>query len=295
MGAYVAGNLEHPYEPLTESAPLAWSLAPQLCPGDPASSDTCLWYHQVWQYLRLLGIITSIRTNTDFLLDTFRALSVTHPRVLIAASADYEMLAHLKHAFGDRPLEVTLVDRCQTSLRLNQWYADRTGIGLTVLCADAISVTTDRPFDLVCTHNFVGRFDADARVRLVTHWHRLLRPGGVVVTTQRIRPNSREARTAYTREEALEVADRTAAAARSFGARLGVEPDALHRAVVEYALRKTSHVLTSPRDLASTFERTGFEVAVADEGGGSLEREHDRPSSQAGRDTYRTRLVAIKR
>jgi SAM-dependent methyltransferase len=295
MGAKVVGNLEDPYEPLTESAPLAWRLAPQLCPGDPTSPDTCRWYHQVWQYLRLLGIITSIRTNTAFLLDTFRALSAKHPRVLIAASADYGMLAHLTHAFGDRPLDVTLVDRCQTSLQLNQWYADRAGIGLTVLCDDAMSVTTDRPFDLVCTHNFVGRFDADARVRLVTHWHRLLRREGVVVTTQRIRPNSREARTAYTREEAQELAERTAAAARSSGARLGVEPDELRRAVVEYALRKTSHVLTSPRDLASTFERSGFELTVADEGGGSLERERDRPSSQAGRDSYRMRLVAVKR
>jgi hypothetical protein len=102
----------------------------------------------------------------------------------------------------------------------------------------------------------IYRFDVDARVRLVTHWHRLLRRGGVVVTTQRIRPNSREAR---------------------------------------IALRKTSHVLTSPRDLASTFERTGFALTVADEGGGSLERERDRPSSTAGRDSYRMRLVAMKR
>ena len=47
--------------------------------GDPASHDSCVWYHRMWQYLRLLGIITSIRTNTPFLLATFERLADTHP------------------------------------------------------------------------------------------------------------------------------------------------------------------------------------------------------------------------
>jgi len=62
----MAGSLTKPDEPLAESAPVAWGLAPSLCAGDPASHDSCLWYHRIWQYLRLLDIITSIRTNTTF-------------------------------------------------------------------------------------------------------------------------------------------------------------------------------------------------------------------------------------
>jgi SAM-dependent methyltransferase len=288
------GSLEGPYEPLADSAPLAWALAPTLCPGDPASHDTCVWYHRVWQYLRLLEIITSIRTNTSFLLETFERLADTHPRVLITASADYGMLAHVKHAFGDRPLEVTLVDRCPTSVGLNQWYADRLGFAITTVCDDVLAVQADRPFDLVCTHNFVGRFDADARARLARRWHDLLRPGGVVVTTQRVRPGSREVKTAYSREQARALGATVAAAAAAYPESLGVLPDALGQATFEYALRKGAYVVSSPQEIADTFTRAGFDVRVADEGGGVAERQTDRPSSTAGNDTYRMRLVAMK-
>ena len=294
MGEGMAGNLERPHEPLADSAPVAWALAPGLCPGDPASHDTCVWYHRVWQYLRLLGIITSIRTNTSFLLDTFERLADTHPRVLISGSADYGMLAHLKHAFGDRPLDVTLVDRCPTSVRLNQWYADRYGFPLTTVCDDVLAVRSDRPFDLVCTHNFVGRFDADARLGLARRWHALLRPGGVVVTTQRVRPGSREARTSYTPEEARELGATVAAAAAAYPGSLGVTPADLSQATFEYAMRKGTYIVTSPQEIVDTFERAGFEVRLADEGGGLDERRDDRPSSTAGPDTYRMRLMAVK-
>ena len=294
MGEGMAGHLERPYEPLADSAPLAWALAPRLCQGDPASHESCVWYHQVWQYLRLLEIITSIRTNTPFLLDTFARLADTHPRVLIAASADYGMLAHLKHAFGDRPLDVTLVDRCPTSIRLNQWYADRLGFALTTVCDDVLAVRTDRPFDLVCTHNFVGRFEAEGRLRLAERWHALLRPGGVVVTTQRVRPGSREVRTSYTPEQARALGATVAAAAAAYPGSLGASPEDVGHATVENALRKEAYVVTSSREIAETFERAGFEVRVADEGGGAAERQADRPSSTAGTDSYRMRLVAMK-
>ena len=55
----MAGNLTNPDEPLEDSAPVAWALAPQSCAGDPTSPDSCLWYHRVWQYLRLLGIFAT--------------------------------------------------------------------------------------------------------------------------------------------------------------------------------------------------------------------------------------------
>jgi SAM-dependent methyltransferase len=294
MGAHMARYLTAPEEPLADSAPVAWSLAPALCAGDPASIDSCLWYHRVWQYLRLLDIITSIRTNTTFLLATFERLASTHPRVLISGSADYAMLAHLRHAFGARPLDVTLVDRCATSVRMNEWYAQRYGMTLTAVCGDALAVETDRPYDLVCTHNFVGRFDLERRQRLVDRWHAVLAPGGVVVTTQRVRPGDRMAYSSYTDAEARELADRVATAAAAHGEPLGTTPEELRTATYEYALRKRTHVIASPGEIAQPFERAGFTVNLADEGGGLAEREADRPSSTAGRDTYRMRIVATK-
>jgi hypothetical protein len=291
----MAGSLTNPDEPLEASAPVAWALAPRSCAGDPASAGTCLWYHRVWQYLRLLDIITSIRTNTPFLLSTLERLAPTHPRVLISGSADYGMLAHVRTAFGSRPLDVTMLDLCPTSVAMNRWYAERFGMTLTPITGNALAVQAERPFDLICTHNFVGRFDIERRQELVDRWHAVLRPGGVVVTTQRVRPGSRARKSSYSDDEARELADRVAQAASTYAGPLGATPAELHRATYEYALRKTSYVIASPSEITVPFERAGFDVTLADEGGGLAEREADRPSSTAGLDTYRMRIIATRK
>jgi SAM-dependent methyltransferase len=291
----MAGSLTNPDEPLHESAPVAWALAGMHCPGAPQSADSCLWYHRVWQYLRLLDIITSIRTNTPFLLGTLQRLAPSHPRVLISGSADYGMLAHLRQAYGARPLDVTMLDRCATPVAVNQWYATRYGMTMTPVCGDALAVETDRPFDLVCTHNFVGRFDPASRQRLIDRWHAVLRPGGVVVTTQRVRPGERGHHASYSEAAAAALAARVVEAAKAYDGPLGVPLDELGDAACQYALRKGAYAITSAAEVVDAFERAGFEVNLADEGGGQAERESDRPSSTAGRDTFRMRIIATRR
>jgi SAM-dependent methyltransferase len=287
-----------PVEPLAETAALAWAEAPGRCHRDPHTGDTCLWYHRVWQYLRLLGVITSIRTNTDFLIRSFRDYAGTggYRFALVSATADYSMLAHLKHAYAeeDRPLDATVIDRCDTSLFLNRWYADHYDVSLTTRSGNVLEYVTDRPFDLICTHNFLGRFDHELRRQLISRWHALLRPGGVVVTTQRIRPGSREQRASYRDDEARELSQRVAAIARSHSG-LTVDPDELGLAVYQYAIRKGGYVIRSNREITDVFTKQGFDVDVADEGGGQAEQDRDRPSSTAGKDTYRLRIVARKR
>ena len=290
----MAGYLTNPDEPLAESAPVAFALASRLCAGDPGSADSCLWYHRIWQYLRLLDIITSIRTNTAFLHATLQRLAPTHPRVLISGSADYGMLAHVREAYGPRPLDVTILDRCATAVAINQWYADRYGMTLTPVCGDALAVESGRPFDLVCTHNFLGRFDDEARQRLVNRWHAVLRPGGVVVTTQRVRPGERARKASYSDAEARALADQVVAAATVYEGALGATLAELADATYQYARRKGSYVIESPAQIVGPFKRAGFEVSLTDAGGGLAEREADRPSSTAGLDTYRMRIVATR-
>ncbi len=286
-------------EPLADSAPLAWVEAPRRCHRDPVTAETCLWYHQVWQYLRLLGVISTIRTNTDFLTRVFRDLARTgeYRRVLISGAADYSMLAHLKCSYDQErgELDATVLDRCDTSLFLNGWYADRHQMRLDTVCANALESAPEGPFDLVCTHNFLGRFDARARRRLIARWRELLRPGGVVVTTLRIRPNDPGERSIYTDDQARHLGDRVAGLARAYRPQLDVDPDELARAVYEYAIRKGGYVIRSNREITDVFENEGFEMLLADEGQGPVEREVDRPSSTAGTDTYRMRLVARTR
>jgi SAM-dependent methyltransferase len=284
-----------PVEPLAESAPLAWAIAPRLCPGDPQSPHACVWYHRVWQYLRLLGVNTSIRTNSAFLTRTFDGLALNNPRVLVSGSADYAMLAHLRHAYGGRPLDVTVLDLCPTALYLNEWYAGRSGFRVSTVQCDALEHMTNRPYDLVCTHNFVGRFDPATRRRLVARWAMLLRPDGVVVTTQRIRPNHPGQKNAYTADGAGELRARVVAAATAYPASLDADIDEIGAAAYQYALRQGGYVIRTTREITDAFEAEGFDIELVDEGGGMPERERDRPASSDRMDTFRMRVVARKR
>jgi hypothetical protein len=291
---------DHPAvpEPLRESAFVAWTAAPRLCAGAAGSRDTCVWYHRVWQYLRLLDIISSTRTNSAFLTHTLcnNARRGAYPRVLVSCTADYSMLAHVKYAYDEAAasLDATVVDRCATSILLNRWYADRYGLALTTMTGDILQYQPEAPFDVICTHSLLGRFDADGRRGLVRHWHAMLRPGGMVVTTQRIQPGNRMERSGYSEEDVNRISERAAAALRALAAPLEITPEQLAAAVREYAARAGSgtHVIRSPEALTGLFEREGFALELADEGGGEAERRRDRPSASAGTDTYRMRLIA---
>ena len=286
-------------EPLAVSAPLAWAEAPRSCRRDAATGETCLYYHQVWQYLRLLGVITTVGTNSRFFDDTFREHGRTgdYGRVLVAGTADYAMLARLKSAYDAeaQPLAVTLLDRCATALFLNHWYADRVGLAIDSKHGDALEYSTAEPFDLICTHNFLGRFDRDGRQRLIDVWRSLLRPGGLVVTTLRVRPQSLDARVVYSEDQARTFGAKVSAIARSQNVPLAVSAEELGNVAYEYAKRKDSYVITSNNDVTDMFEALGFEIVLSDHGGGRAERMRDRPASLAGAETYRMRLIARKR
>jgi SAM-dependent methyltransferase len=290
----------HPEEPLEASAAIGWTEAPRCCYRDPGSGETCERYHRIWQYLRLLGVITSVRTNTEFLMDQFRqaARQPGFRRVLVSATADYSMLAHVHAAYRGEgaSLDATVVDRCPTSLILNRWYADRMGIALSTVCEDVLTYENLEAFDLVCTHNFLNRFTPQGRTQVIARWHASLRPGGLVVTTQRVHPNGKEgSHSRFTAAQAEALAARVSLAARERTQPLEVDPDELARITYEYALSKMNSVIRSTQDLTRPFEAGGFEIEQIDEGGGPAERERDRPSSPAGKDTYRMRLVARRR
>ena len=114
-------------EPLIESAPLAWRLAPQLCRKDPATGENCAWYHGMWQVLRLMELASSAAQRVEFYRDAIQGscAGTQTPRILISGAADYAMLAVVIAAFDDRGATpaITVIDHCETPLHLSRWYA----------------------------------------------------------------------------------------------------------------------------------------------------------------------------
>src|SRR6185503_8404923 len=172
---------EDPLDPLVESAPLAWQLAPQLCRKDPATGEDCAWEHGMWQYLRLTGLVGSIESRASFYAGALerveeqgeRAPPGKSPgpsrsprtpttgtgalRVLLSGTADYALLALVARGLCKRGVvpAVTAIDLCGTPLALNRWYAERAAVRLETVHTDILHYRAAQPFDAVCTDNFL--------------------------------------------------------------------------------------------------------------------------------------------
>ena len=78
-----------------------------------------------------MGLTKTSGGQGGFLAEHLRALARTGdaPRVLVSGSADYSMPAHAlwSYQIQGAPLQLDVVDRCETPLVLSRWYAARYG------------------------------------------------------------------------------------------------------------------------------------------------------------------------
>ena len=158
-------------EALEEAARLARDEAPSLCRAD-AAGGTCAWHHGLWPTLRLLGLVTEPALHGEFLRGALAAVAGKAPRVLLSGAADHALLAQVLAAFASRTLRITVLDICETPLLLNRWYAGRAGVAIETCRSDILDYAAPRAFDAICTHAFLGNFDA-ARARAFAAGSRL--------------------------------------------------------------------------------------------------------------------------
>ena len=240
---------------LAASAAEARRIAPELCANDPETGESCAWYHGFWPTLRALDLVTTPNTHRAFYTKTLGALAQEgYRRVLISGSADFTMLQQVYVAFdeADATPEITLVDRCPTPVALAEWYAAQTGRSVNGRVCDILDFRSD-PFDIVCTHSFMGFFTDERRARLAQKWAELLRPGGKVVTINRIRPGASGV-IGFTTEQARKFVSQTREAAmeREFdGADIAVAAEA-------YAEKFRIRPVGSRAMLEQHFEDNGF-------------------------------------
>ncbi|MFO7764363.1 MAG: class I SAM-dependent methyltransferase [Wenzhouxiangellaceae bacterium] len=251
-------------EPLGESAPLAHEWAQHLCPNLSAEPEGCDWYHGSWQYLRLLGVFESIRSDDDFLLPALRRLIEGGARrFLVSGAADYALLARIRAAAGPQAaaLEVTVADRCRTPLELNAWYARRAGLRLKTVQADVLAPPLPARYDVICTHSFLCFFTAEQREELLRRWHTGLLPGGRVLTAQRVRAGDRDSRIHYLPEQVAALVQKARDLAEASPA-LGVSPERAARLAEGYARNHWTHLIAHPDELRQPFLKAGFELEV---------------------------------
>jgi hypothetical protein len=284
---------------LVESAPLAWKLAPGLCHRD-GHGDSCAWYHGVWQYLRLFGPMQRMwETDTRFMLDALGSLAADGDfrRVLVSGTADYALLARVIAAWRREGMEpdATVVDVCPTPLHFNRWFADRVGAAIETAAVDVLSFAPERPFDVITTHCFMNRFTLPERRRLVAGWRDMLRPGGAVVTVQKLLPDAKEeGRLAKRPDQMAGHIERIVRAAEARQALHGLPRAAVEEMARGYGEHAPNFAIRSADEVGSLFEEAGFDVRHLEQ----FALRAARPTEsgvEAGHRMARVSVIAVRR
>lgn len=265
---------------VADCARVASRIAPDLCASDLVLGGTCSWYHGFWPYLRALNVVTTPDSHGIFYAQTLEALAAQpdYRRVLICGSADFNMLQRTCAAFdaaGITP-EVVFLDRCPTPVALADWYARRMGKTLDGRVGDILEFH-DEPYDIVCTHSFMGYFDDEARQRLARRWAGLLRPGGKVVTINRVRPQAEPGLMGFTEEQAAQFVARVRDAAADLTTPLDADIETLAQAAALYARNFRIRPVRSIETLQRFFENNGFAIDRMD--GGVMPGHEGKPAS----------------
>lgn len=255
---------------LLKSAPFMDMLGRVAC--DVASpGGGCGWYHGVWQYLRLCGLVVTPDLHADFYHQAVVSGN-PRPRTLISGTADYAMLAILwpNTRRAAEVSNVTVLDQCLTPLLISRWYAAELVRSVTTLQGDVLAVHASGSYDLIVTDAFVSRFEPGRRGGLLQAWSRMLSPGGRLVTTVRVEPAGAGGMVQASTEQAAAFGRRAAAAAERHAHALDVTPREIGERAERYAVRMRSYPLASPNALFAELQEAGFSVVwheIAETGG----------------------------
>jgi hypothetical protein len=233
-----------PAEPLAVSAPLALELATVSCTIG-AANLSCEPYHGFWQYMRLMGLGKTLSGQSArylFTLEQFarewaRRREARPPKILISGSADYSMLAHVLQACRrlKQPAAVTVLDVCSTPLLLNQWYARRAGLPITVVRSDVLQHHPVDAYDLIITSGFLGYFSPATRPRMFQGYAAMLHSGGRLVFANRIRPGNEGETVGFSPQQIDKFAARAAQLSSTLPAAASLSPEDASRMARSYA------------------------------------------------------------
>jgi SAM-dependent methyltransferase len=203
-----------PDEPLTQSAALARNWAAAHCAHD-GQGQGCDAYHGFWQTMRLMRLGATLGGHPGHYLEAIAAWAASPHRhggvrrVLISGCADYSMLAHVWHASATvgADLRVTVLDACPTPLQLNTWYAERLGRRVQTVNSDVLAYRPDTGLDLIVTSSFLGYFGPATRPALFQAYRRMLRGGGQLVFSNRLRAAPEHLQVGFTPEQTDQFAE----------------------------------------------------------------------------------------
>ncbi|THD80845.1 hypothetical protein E7811_17615 [Aliigemmobacter aestuarii] len=189
-----------PHVQITRSeaaARLAHDLSHTHCRG-------CGAYHAVWPYLRLIDPPRGVDADRDRLMRVLSPLLDAGTTVLLAGSADAGLAECVLDAAAERPVDLTVLDLCETPLR--QCLALLGGRAAGRLRTQQGSITgapVTPPVELIVAHSVLSFLPAEDLPRAGAFMGQSLQTGGRLVMTTSIGRSAPALSTAHHRQHVL--------------------------------------------------------------------------------------------
>lgn len=250
-----------------DSAPLALEHSRTAC-TKPLGGDNyigghnCGTMHGIWQHLLLLDLTANPERNKIFYREQISRLAQErgHRRVLIAGCCDYTMLAIALSAYDDVDItpDITIIDRCDTPLFLCRWFAEQFNCQIATKKTDMLTFAPDASFDLICTDGLITVFDQALRPDLIASWHRVLKPGGCVVTTNNL--GHADKVTHLPAKTVAALSEKAVVARKELGLDLNLSDQDLRRYAHNFFSRPRPKYVNSAEDLRALFPPSQFRI-----------------------------------
>lgn len=176
----------------------AIDIAGQNCKSQPGAIS-CYHYHGVRFLLHQLGARTTLPCQYEVFYTDLKAMFKDTPaqdsplRVLVSGTADFVIPTLVSSALKDAgwPLEVVIVDRCQTPLQFCRVAAGQFGFDWQYQQSDIMDLSFKQSFDLIVTDRLHGHIPPNIRPRVFDKLAGLLSPAGLFITMASIRPEGK--------------------------------------------------------------------------------------------------------
>jgi SAM-dependent methyltransferase len=150
-------------------------LSDRLC-------GSCRDLHALWPYIRLSRSSTGVEDEGSRLTQVLRQLMGEGSRdVLIAGAADAGLLALVARAGADQPVNVVVLDICETPLELCRRFANGWSLPIKTVKQDLLELDVRHQFDFILVHGTLHFISAPGRLAALGRMQRALRNGGRLV------------------------------------------------------------------------------------------------------------------
>lgn len=174
---------------LTKSADMLYNVAKDNCKNGIVD-ENCFWYHSIWQYLRMMDVVSSPTWHSRFYIEqlskSLKGGEINN--VLISGTADYSMLAYVIRCVKKMNINTNIyvLDTCKTPLIACEWFAKMENIEIACVNQNILDYCNNNFFDIICTDAFLTRFNNEDANLVIDKWYNLLKIDGKIITTIRV-------------------------------------------------------------------------------------------------------------